>query len=48
MLNYFAHVFIVIHRVADEETSELCGERICSGTKKSLLDGLSRSLEALG
>jgi hypothetical protein len=29
-------VFIVIHRVADEETSELCGERICSGTKNSV------------
>jgi hypothetical protein len=47
MLNYFKHVFIVIHRVADGETSELCGESICSGIKKPLLDGLSRILEAL-
>jgi hypothetical protein len=48
MLNYFEHVFIVIHWLADGETSELCKERICSGTKESLLDGLSRTLEALG
>jgi len=37
MLNYFEHVLIVIHRVvADGESSELCGERICSGTKYSV------------
>jgi hypothetical protein len=48
MLNYFEHVFIVIHWVADEESSELCGKRICSGTKNCLLGGLSKNLEALG
>jgi len=30
-LTKFEHVFIVIHRVADGESSELCEERICSG-----------------
>ena len=48
MLHYFEHVLIIIHRVADGESSELCGERICSGTKNPLLDGLSRNLEAVG
>jgi hypothetical protein len=33
MLHYFEHVLIVIHRLADGEFSELCRERICSGTK---------------
>jgi len=39
MLNYFEHVLIVIHRVADGESSELCEERICFGTKYSFLMG---------
>jgi len=30
MLHYFEHVLIFIHRVADGEPSESCGERICS------------------
>ena len=32
-LHYFEHALIVIHRVADGESNELCGERIYSGTK---------------
>ena len=36
MLNYFEHVFIVIHWVADGESSELCGERGCPGIKHSV------------
>ena len=32
LLPYFEYVLIVIHQVADGESSELCGERICSGT----------------
>jgi hypothetical protein len=29
-LNYFEHVLVLINRVTDGESSELCGERICS------------------
>jgi hypothetical protein len=36
MLNYFEHVFIVIHRVADGESGELYGKKVCPGTKYSV------------
>jgi len=48
MLHYFEHVLIITHRVADGEFSELCGERICSGTEYPLFGGLSRTLGTPG
>ena len=47
LLHYFEHVLIVIYRVADGDSSEVCGECICSGTKNSVLDGLSSQLQWL-
>jgi hypothetical protein len=46
-MHYFEHVRIVIHRVADGESGEQFGERVCPVTKYSLLGGLPRTLEAL-
>jgi hypothetical protein len=49
MLIYFEHVLIVIYRLADGESSELCGEsHLFWNQLFSLLGGLSRILEALG
>jgi hypothetical protein len=48
MLNYSEHVFIVIHRVADGESGEMCGKCICPGTKYSLLGGLSKTFKSSG
>ena len=35
-LHYFEHALIVIHRVADGESGELYGKKVCPGTKYSV------------
>ena len=44
MLIYFEHVLIVIYRLADGESSELCGERVASRFMRSKEAGLGAYL----